>query len=207
MYATRFSWPIFAARLYIGRYSAVDHETPLETPGEGSRSGRPDMSTPQPQVSSLGDPVSLGRIPILLVPLQLPGSPLSSQQFEHWSKLFKSHTSLRSDELRLSSPPGPSAPRGHTPNGSRNGLPAGYSGGSNRTRFPPKLKSRVHLQRTKWTWRIGQPCSSILCGSSSRTASIEPQSPEDIVVPSHRHWDSSGPNKWRSGGSCWVRGE
>ena len=95
------------------------------------------MSTPQPQLSSLGDPVSLGRIQILLVPLQLPGSPLSSQQFEHWSKLFKSHTSLRSDELRLSSPPGPSAPRGHTPNGSRNGLPAGYSGGSNRTRFLP----------------------------------------------------------------------
>ena len=49
-----------------------------------------------PPLSSLSDPTSLAKIQILLVPVH----PISQASYEHYSSLFRRHTTLRGDEVR-----------------------------------------------------------------------------------------------------------
>lgn len=51
---------------------------------------------PTPSPSLVSDPVSLGKIQVLLVPVH----DLSEQVYEHWSGLVQRHTTLRGDEIR-----------------------------------------------------------------------------------------------------------
>ncbi|ORX40220.1 transport protein Trs120 or TRAPPC9 TRAPP II complex subunit-domain-containing protein [Kockovaella imperatae] len=95
-------------------------------------------SSSRPGLSSTCDPTSLAKIQILLVPIQLPGSPLSSQQFDYWSHLFRSRTSLRSDDLSTSHA---ASLNGSGPSGPSHGAArssTGVSGHStSRSRFSP----------------------------------------------------------------------
>lgn len=79
------------------------------------------MSTPPPppQLSLTSDPVSLGKIQVLIVPVHLPGTHLSEAIYEHWASLVRRHTTLRGDEIRRpysasSSVSGQGQPNGHT---------------------------------------------------------------------------------------------
>lgn len=106
------------------------------------------MSTPPlPTLSLLSDPVSLAKIQVLVVPVQLSSSHLSESVYEHWSSLIKRHATLRGDEIRR--PYTQSIPNGHTRGG----------GGSNdnpKSRFfpPPsgtsisKTASNQHIHLT-----------------------------------------------------------
>ena len=67
-----------------------------------------------PSLSNLSDPASLAKLQILLVPIQLPNSPLSSQLYTQWSTLIKRHGTLRGDELSRAPNNPPSSSSGST---------------------------------------------------------------------------------------------
>ncbi|WVQ96819.1 hypothetical protein IAU59_003926 [Kwoniella sp. CBS 9459] len=56
------------------------------------------MNAPTP-LSPLSDPVSLSKIPILLIPVQTPSSPLSQTIYSSYLSLIKRYQTLRGDEL------------------------------------------------------------------------------------------------------------
>jgi hypothetical protein len=55
-----------------------------------------------PPLSQLTDPASLAKLPILLIPVQSPTSPLPTATYNYWKALLSHHTILRGDELRRS---------------------------------------------------------------------------------------------------------
>lgn len=57
------------------------------------------MSAPPPTLSIISDPVSLAKIQILLVPVQITGTPLTEPIYQYWSNLIKRHQILRGDEI------------------------------------------------------------------------------------------------------------
>ncbi|CAK9780718.1 unnamed protein product [Cutaneotrichosporon oleaginosum] len=59
------------------------------------------MNSPAP-LSALADPMALARLQILLVPVHRDhdgAEPLLESVYEHWSKLFRKHQTLRGDEI------------------------------------------------------------------------------------------------------------
>jgi hypothetical protein len=61
------------------------------------------MSTP-PRLAPLCDPISLGKLQVLLVPVPVGPDPLPEATYHHWTSLFRRHASLRADELRQRPP-------------------------------------------------------------------------------------------------------
>ena len=83
-------------------------------------------------LSPLGDPVSLGKVQVLLVPVHLNapagGPQLTEAIYDFWTSLIKRHQTLRGDEVRRPGPSIASTSQSHT---------RGASGESSRTRFFP----------------------------------------------------------------------
>ncbi|KAK8858467.1 hypothetical protein IAR55_002694 [Kwoniella newhampshirensis] len=84
-------------------------------------------------LSTLSDPISLGKVQILLVPVHLPGSPIPSSIYDAYLTLIKRHQTLRGDELLHPSPPRSRSHSGSSVNdasSSRKRFFALHSGGS-----------------------------------------------------------------------------
>lgn len=118
-------------------------------------------STPAPQLSALADPLALARLQVLLVPVHNAASSskgnaeLTDAVFDHWSGLFRSHQTLRGDEILHGalSPRSPSArpgkdgqgPRGRfLPNASAASISRGGSSNHVHLAFPAQPPAK-HL--------------------------------------------------------------
>ncbi|WWD18356.1 hypothetical protein CI109_102806 [Kwoniella shandongensis] len=89
-------------------------------------------------LSSLTDPISLGKVQILLVPVHLPNAPVASSIYDSYLNLIKRHQTLRGDELLR-----PSFPRSRSHSRS-----SGNDASSSKLRFfPSSTGGSISLSR------------------------------------------------------------
>ncbi|WWC88812.1 uncharacterized protein L201_003725 [Kwoniella dendrophila CBS 6074] len=100
------------------------------------------MNAPTP-LSALSDPASLSKIPILLIPVHLPSSPIPQNVYSSYQTLLKKYQTLRGDELSR-----PLQSRSRTPTGTRSyELPP-----NPRLRFfPPSTGNSISISRGSTT--------------------------------------------------------
>ncbi|WVQ81064.1 hypothetical protein IAT38_003171 [Cryptococcus sp. DSM 104549] len=104
------------------------------------------MNQPAP-LSHLTDPISIGKVQILLVPIHLPSAHISTTIFDSYCALIRKHHALRGDEIFR--PLSSARSRSHSP--APGGAQGGWDGahGNPRLRFfPPATGTSISLSRT-----------------------------------------------------------